>query len=334
LIRDADLALYEAKGAGRATYAVYDASMRERVARRHSLAEALRAALGRGEITVVFQPIRGGARFADLTGWEALARWDHHELAPVSPFEFIPIAEDTGLIVDIGAFVLRAAAIQLAEWQRRFGRRDVHVSVNVSSVQLLRGDVLGLVSQVLAETGLDPASLWLEITESVVLERTEEAIGALNDLADLGVKLCMDDFGTGYSSMSYLKDFTVHILKVDRAFVRNLVDDPRDRELTKAMIDVAAALGLEGVVAEGVETAEQAALLVDLGCSLAQGYLFGRPVLAAQATEEAEPLLARPAGALPVMDDRREPATGSLPRPREPGSTAPSPVPYQAGPDS
>jgi diguanylate cyclase (GGDEF)-like protein len=334
LIRDADLALYEAKAAGRATYSVYDTSMRERVARRHCLAEALRGALGRGEITVVFQPIRGGAHFEDLTGWEALARWDHHELGPVSPFEFIPIAEDTGLIVDIGAFVLHAAAIQLAEWQRRFARRDVHVSVNVSSVQLLRGDVLGLVSQVLAETGLDPASLWLEITESVVLERTEEAIGVLNELADLGVKLCMDDFGTGYSSLSYLKDFTIHILKVDKAFVRNLVDDPRDRELTKAMIDVATALRLEGVVAEGVETAEQAALLADLGCSLAQGYLFGRPVLAAQATEEAEPLLVRPAGGLPVMGDRPESATGSVPRPREPGSTTPSSVPDRARHDS
>jgi diguanylate cyclase (GGDEF)-like protein len=293
LVRNADLALYEAKGLGRATFAVYDSSMRERVARRHCLAEALRGALQRNEISVVFQPIRGGADFSELTGWEALARWDHHELGGISPFEFIPIAEDTGLIIDIGAFILREATGQLRQWQERFERPDLHVSVNVSSVQVLRGDVVGLVSRMLADTGLPPESLWLEITESVVLERTEEALGTLNALADLGVKLCMDDFGTGYSSLSYLKDFTVHILKVDKSFVRNLADDQRDRELTKAMIDVASALGLEGVVAEGVETAEQAKLLAGLGCSLAQGYLFGRPVPSAQAAEQAAAFMAR-----------------------------------------
>jgi diguanylate cyclase len=321
LIRDADLALYEAKGAGRATYTVYDGSMRDRIARRHALADALRGALGRAEITVVYQPIRGGAGFSELVGWEALVRWHHPELGSVSPLEFIPVAEDTGVIVDIGAFVLRTAAMQLAAWQREFSRRDVHVSVNVSSVQLLRGDVVELVSQTLTETGLAPEGLWLEITESVLLERTEEAIGTLNELADLGVKLCMDDFGTGYSSLSYLKDFTVHVLKVDRAFIRNLVDEPRDRSLTKAMIDVASALGLEGVVAEGVETAEQAALLAELGCALAQGYLFGRPVPAPQAGAEAASLLNTSAGVLPFVRRRPASVVEVLPAPPGPASS-------------
>jgi diguanylate cyclase len=334
LIRNADLALYEAKGVGRATFAVYDSSMRERVARRHCLADALRGALQREEISVVFQPIRGGAEFSALTGWEALARWDHDVLGGVSPFEFIPIAEDTGLIIDIGAFILRAAAQQLRQWQERFQRPDLHVSVNVSSVQLLRGDVVGLVSRVLAETALTPESLWLEITESVVLERTEEALATLNALGGLGVKLCMDDFGTGYSSLSYLKDFAVHILKVDKTFVRNLVHDQRDQELTKAIIDVATALGLEGVVAEGVETAEQAALLADLGCSLAQGYLFGRPVPTAQAAVEAAAFLA--AGTAPPTGtgDHPESPAGPLPRQRGSGSATSSPARRHGGVDA
>lgn len=291
MIRDADHALYQAKSAGRSTYAIHDSTMHEQILRRHDLAEALRGALGRAEIHVVFQPIRAGAGYAELTGWEALVRWDHPELGAISPVEFIPIAEDTGLIVDLGAFVLHVAAVQLKRWQDRFDRPDLHVSVNVSSVQLLRGDVVDLVSRVLAEVDLTPESLWLEVTESVVLERTEDALGTLNDLAGLGVKLCMDDFGTGYSSLSYLKDFTVHILKVDRSFVRNLVDDPRDRKLTRAIIDVAAALDLDGVVAEGVETEEQASVLFELGCSHVQGYLYGRPAEPAQAEADTAALL-------------------------------------------
>jgi diguanylate cyclase (GGDEF)-like protein len=300
MVHDADLALYEAKNAGRSSFATYDTSMHDRVQRRHSLSDALIGALDRDEIQVVFQPIRGGAGYGELTGWEALVRWQHPHLGSVSPVEFIPIAEDTGLIVDIGAFVLRRASGQLKLWQTRFNRPDLHMSVNVSSVQLLRDDMVALVSEVLTETDLVPESLWLEVTESVLLERTEDALGTLNALAEVGVKLCMDDFGTGYSSLSYLKDFTVHILKVDRAFVRDLVDDQRDRELTKAVIDVATALGLDGVVAEGVETEAQAAVLAELGCSFAQGFLYGRPAPPEQAEAEVEALLglqpAAPAG--------------------------------------
>jgi diguanylate cyclase (GGDEF)-like protein len=319
MIRDADLALYEAKSSGRSTYAIYDASMHEHVVRRHTLAEALRGALGREEIHVVYQPIRAGADYGELTGWEVLARWDHPELGSISPFEFVPIAEDTGVILDIGAFIMRRAAAQLKAWQIRFDRPDLHVSVNVSSVQLLRDDVPSLVSTVLEQTALTPDSLWLEITESVVLERTEEALSTLNALTSLGVKLCMDDFGTGYSSLSYLKDFTVHILKVDRAFVRNLVEDVRDRKLTKAMIDVAAALGLDGVVAEGVETLEQAQVLAELGCSHAQGYFYGRPASAPQAEAAAAAVLGIGAGTagpddggMPRLPQQRTQSAGAL----------------------
>jgi diguanylate cyclase (GGDEF)-like protein len=288
MIRDSDLALYQAKSAGRSTFAIHDSMMHEQVLRWQRLADALRGALGRAEIRVVFQPIRGGAGFSELIGWEALVRWEHPELGAISPVEFIPVAEDTGLIVDIGAFVLYVAVSQLKRWQDRYNRPDLHVSVNVSSVQLLRDDMVDRVSRVLAEIGLKPETLWLEVTESVLLERTKEALTTLNALADLGLRLVMDDFGTGYSSLSYLKDFPLHVLKVDQSFISHLVEDPRDRKLTKAIIDVAAALGLEGVVAEGVETEEQAATLLELGCSLAQGYLFGRPESAPQAETEAE----------------------------------------------
>jgi diguanylate cyclase (GGDEF)-like protein len=324
MIRNADLAMYQAKSAGRSTFALHDQSMHERVLSRHSLADALRDALGRGEIHVVFQPIRAGVGYAELTGWEALVRWHHPEFGTIPPTEFIPIAEDTGVIVDIGAFVLRTAGAHLKRWQQIFDRPDLHVSVNVSSVQLLRDDMLSLVSGMLAETGLTPESLWLEITESVVLERTDGTLSTLNALAELGVKLCMDDFGTGYSSLSYLKDFKLHILKVDRIFVQNVAEDERDRKLTKAMIDVATALGLDGVVAEGVETEEQAAVLSELGCTLAQGYLYGRPAPPDQVEAETMALLttrgaadsarasAHPQLALPSLPQPLQPTTDSL----------------------
>jgi predicted signal transduction protein with EAL and GGDEF domain len=282
LVREADLALYQAKNDGRATFSLFDPSMHENVSTRLPLADALRGALTRDEIDVVFQPIRSGTGYQGLTGWEVLVRWHSPEHGQVSPADFIPIAEDTGMIVDIGAYVLARACRQLVVWQQQADRGDLHVSVNVSSVQLLRDDVPALVARTLQETGLDPSCLWLEITESVVVERTDEALATLNALADLGVTLCMDDFGTGYSSLGYLKDFPLHVIKVDRSFVSNLVHDSRDRAVTKAIIEVAAALGMRDVVAEGVETAEQAAVLEGLGCSMVQGWHFGRPVPADQ----------------------------------------------------
>jgi diguanylate cyclase (GGDEF)-like protein len=291
LVRDADIALYEAKDLGGASLAVYDASMQERIARRHKLADALRSAIELGQITVQYQPIRAGVDFSDLIGWEALARWEHPECGPVPPLEFIPIAEDTGLIMDLGAHILRVAARQLKVWQVQFRRPDLHMAVNVSSVQLVRVDLVALVTEVLADTGLTHDSLWIEITESVVLERSEMAMRNVVGLNRLGVTLCIDDFGTGYSSLSYLKDFVVNVLKIDRSFTRHLIDDPHEYKLTKAIIDLSRSLGLEGVVAEGVENEEQAEALTRLGCTLAQGYLFGRPVPAAEATSAAADVL-------------------------------------------
>jgi diguanylate cyclase (GGDEF)-like protein len=304
LLRNADQAYNYAKTTARGSVAVHDKPMHAQLMRRHSLVDALEGALERGEIHVVYQPIRRGPAFGDLSGWEALARWQHPHLGIISPVDFIPIAEDTELIIAIGSFVLREATARLTQWQDQLQRPDLHMSVNVSSVQIMRGDVVALVSQVLDQTGLDPTSLWLEITESVVIERTKEALDILNALTALGAKLCMDDFGTGYSSLSYLKDFAISILKIDREFIRNLRTEPRDRELTKAMIGIGVALGLDGVVAEGVETTDQAAILTELGCTFAQGYLYGRPAPGDQALASAMLLLDTPASS-PLPQQRQ-----------------------------
>ncbi len=313
LVRNADIALYEAKGGGRGTHRVYDSSMHACIARRREIADALRTAASGNEISVMFQPIRAGEDYSELVGWEALARWNHPTLGPVRPDEFIPIAEDTGQIVEIGAFVLQEACQQLHAWQQRYRLPGLHVAVNVSSVQLLREGFVDLVGAVLESAGLTAESLWLEITESVVLERTDEVLSVLGALNELGVRLCMDDFGTGYSSLAYLKDFTVSILKVDKSFIDDLVSDERDQKLTKAMVDVAAALDLDGVVAEGVETAEQARVLGQLGCTLVQGYYFGRPQLPQEATASADQLLLSP-------------SAGPVPHPRRPDTTDTSSV--------
>ena len=297
LMLDADIAMYSAKDQGGGTFAVYDGSMKERVARRHLLTEELRRALKAGSLSVHYQPIRSGTGYADLIGWEALVRWTHPELGFIPPLDFIPIAEDSGLVVDLGEFVLREAAAQLKRWQDQFDRPDLHVAVNVSSVQLVRVDMVALISDVLRSTGLRPECLWIEITESVEMDRSETALENLVALSRLGVTLCLDDFGTGYSSFSYIKDFTVGVLKVDRSFVKNMVSDQRDLEITKAIVDLSNSLHLHGVVAEGVEDAEQSEVLSRLGCTMVQGYYYGRPAPADEATSAARQLLSvAPAG--------------------------------------
>ncbi len=293
LMLDADIAMYSAKEQGGACYAVFDAPMKERVARRRLLTDELRRALKAGTLTVNYQPIRAGEDYSELVGWEALVRWIHPELGTIPPLDFIPIAEDSGLVVDLGEFVLREAADQLRRWQQQFERPDLHMAVNVSSVQLERVDLVALVSDVLESMDLTPGSLWIEITESVQLERSESALANLVGLNRLGVTVCLDDFGTGYSSLSYIKDFTVGVLKIDRTFVKNLVDGQRDRKITKAIVDLSQSLNLQGVVAEGVEDAEQSEALSRLGCTMVQGYFFGRPAPADEATSAArEALLA------------------------------------------
>jgi len=276
LLRDADAAMYRAKALGRARLEVFDEGMRQRAVRRTDLADELMRAVQDGEIEVHYQPcidLRTGA----VREVEALARWTHPELGPLSPAEFIPIAEDTGLIVGLGLQVLTSACRAADGWLRDLGPTAPLVHVNLSARQLATPNLAALVSGVLRSTGLDASRLCLEITESVLMEDAPTAVRAVEALKSIGVRVAIDDFGTGYSSLSYLRRFPVDVLKVDRSFVDGLGPDPEDSAIVAAIVNLAANLDLEAI-AEGVETRQQLELLCQLGCGGAQGFFFSKAV--------------------------------------------------------
>jgi diguanylate cyclase (GGDEF)-like protein/PAS domain S-box-containing protein len=276
LIRDADAAMYQAKARGRARWVVFDAAMRAHAIDRLDIESALRRALERRELRVHFQPVVSLATGA-VTGVETLVRWEHPERGLLNPGEFISVAEETGLIVPIGAWVLEQACRQTQRWRAtRPGLDRLMVSVNLSGRQLGHPELVTEVAAILTETGIDPSLVELEITESVLMDDVEMSHETLERLKRLGVKLVVDDFGTGYSSLSYLHRFPVDLLKVDRSFVARLGGDPGDAAIVTAIITLAHTLGLEAV-AEGVETAEQLEELRRLGCDRAQGYHLARP---------------------------------------------------------
>jgi diguanylate cyclase (GGDEF)-like protein len=279
LIRDADTAMYKAKGSGRNGYALFDTTLREQVRDRVKLEQALRGALERGELAVHFQPIIDLAA-DELDGFEALMRWHSPELGFVSPMEFIPIAEETGMIVEMGSWLLRESARQLVLWnaERGPGARPLHVSVNVAVRQLRDGSLVPIVHDVLRETGLPASALWLEITESGVMEDIDAALLTLNALHGLGVTLCIDDFGTGYSSLSYLHRLPVGIVKIDRSFVKDCGERGANEPIVRAVLAMTHAMG-HRVVAEGVETEVQRDWLNEQGCDLVQGWLYGKAEL-------------------------------------------------------
>jgi diguanylate cyclase (GGDEF)-like protein/PAS domain S-box-containing protein len=284
LLRDADAAMYEAKREGKNRYKVFEAGMGHGASERLGLENDLRRALRRGELRLHYQPevlLQGGR----TVGVEALLRWERPGRGLVPPAEFVSIAEETGLIVSMGHWVLREACRQAREWRGRYADAPT-VWVNLSARQLHQADLAGELSGILNEAGLPPEGLGLEITESVLVEYGGTAISTLNELRALGVKLAIDDFGTGYSSLSYLKRLPVDLLKVDRSFVAGIDKSPEDEVLIAAVINLAQALDLR-VVAEGVETPDQLRKLRSLGCDFAQGYLFSRPLPA----EEAMPFL-------------------------------------------
>ena len=292
LLRDADTAMYEAKRAGRGRYVLFDATMHERVARSVELENDLRRALHNDEFYVVYQPIVDLAS-GTLCGVEALARWRHPERGSVPPLEFIPVAEETGLITALGARVLRDACDQFMRWSETLGEAAPQsVAVNLSRAQLCEGDLVERVQHELLRTGMPPHCLRLEVTESLAMQDAG-ALAVLHQLKALGVSLALDDFGTGYSSLACLHEIPVDIVKIDRSFVSQLAQNDHRRVLIQATVLVARALGIR-TVAEGVETAEQAQLLEDLGCSMAQGYLFGRPMAAPEFAEWHCPLLEAP----------------------------------------
>ena len=283
LVKNADAAMYRAKEAGRNRFHFYDAEMSASAERRLSLESALRRGLERDELTVYYQP-KMNTDDGRLAGMEALVRWERPDHGLVSPDQFIPLAEETGLIVPLGQRVLELACRQAAAW--RLQGHDLVMAVNLSGVQLRGPEIVDTVRQVLDDTGLPPERLELEVTEGFMLTGYDQGLAILDGLKALGVGLSIDDFGTGYSSLSYLKRLPIDRLKIDRSFVADLPDDAEDRAISSTIIAMARALNLQ-VTAEGVETDAQRRLLSDLGCDELQGYLIARPMPA----EEVEGML-------------------------------------------
>ena len=282
MLRDANMAMGRAKGQGGGGYVLFDRGMHEEALRRLDLELDLRRAVDKNQFEAYYQPI---VRAADgrLVAFEALVRWNHPQRGLISPAEFIPLAEDNGLIVPIGRWVLHAACAQMRRWQLDFPRRPaLTVSVNLSARQLLHTDLLAEIRRTLRETGLSARHLKLEITESAMMEDAERAIELLEALKRTRLKLMLDDFGTGYSSLSYLHRLPIDAIKIDRSFVMHMHERADDRSFVETIVNLAHKLGRE-VVCEGVELPEQEALLRRLGVEYAQGYLYSRPVTAKQA---------------------------------------------------
>ncbi|WP_305041005.1 putative bifunctional diguanylate cyclase/phosphodiesterase [Geoalkalibacter sp.] len=275
LLKNADTALNRAKELGRNNFQFYLAEMNESSLSRLGLESQLRKALERGELRLHFQPQYEVAGTM-LVGLEALLRWEHPERGMVSPAEFIPLAEETGLIVPMGEWVLRQACAQNRAWQLA-GFAPLRVAVNISARQFHQYDLVRLVRNVLAETGLDPQWLELEITESLIMQDSQGAVQKLSQLRELGVQIAIDDFGTGYSSLSYLKKFPIQTLKIDRSFVKDLSRNRDDAAIVDAVIALAHSLGMD-VVAEGVETVDQLHLLHGKKCNRVQGFFFHPPL--------------------------------------------------------
>ena len=278
LLSDADAAMYRAKERGRGRVEVFDAGLRDRITARLRVEADLRRALeGEGRLWVAYQPyyLLPGRRVA---GVEALVRWDHPERGLIPPAEFIPVAEESGLVIPLGARVLRAACGQVARWQRETNRPDLRLTVNVSARQMATSDFVETVQDILADTGLHPDALGLEITEGLLLEETPATALTIELLQALGVRLLLDDFGTGYSSLRYLQRYPLDGLKVDRAFVMGLGEHgDGDGAIVEAIVGMARALGM-GVIPEGVETEGQLERLKAIGCDHAQGFLLSRPL--------------------------------------------------------
>jgi diguanylate cyclase (GGDEF)-like protein/PAS domain S-box-containing protein len=274
LLKQADTAMYQAKAAGRRTFVRYDDSMDVANRRRAQLSGALHKVLDKGELRLVFQP-RLSLSAQRITGVEALLRWTSEEYGDIPPNQFIPLAEESGLILGIGEWVLREACRTLRQWHDA-GMTSLSVAVNVSVVQLLRGDFSEIVRRVLADTGVPPQALELEVTESVLMANAEQAAAKLQALREMGVSLAIDDFGTGYSSLAYLKRLPITTLKIDKTFITDLNRDPDDTAITTTVITMAHSLGLT-VVAEGVETETQMRFLDHFRCDEIQGHWLSRP---------------------------------------------------------
>lgn len=278
LMKNADTAMYHAKAVGRNNFQFFSRQMNEQASRFFEMEHRLQQAIDAGQLLLHYQPLIDWSRRA-VCGMEALVRWNDPEHGLISPTEFIPVAEESGLIIPLGEWVLRAALEQNRQWQQE-GRALVPISVNLSPRQFRQKDLVDSVRRILADTGQPASLLELEITESSLMHDVTETTARLHELAAMGVRVAIDDFGTGYSSLAYLKRFPVHKLKVDQSFVRDLTTDPDDVAIVTAVIGLASSMGLD-LLAEGVECQEQLDVLLDLGCGKFQGYFFSRPLPAA-----------------------------------------------------
>ena len=333
LMRAADTAMYHAKERGRDNYQFFMPALNEAAQRRLAIASRLHQALPQDEFVLHYQPLVQ-LDTGQVFSAEALVRWRQADGDLLLPGEFIKIAEETGVIAPLGEWVLREAVAQLARWQKA-GRPDLRIAVNLSPRQLRRPGFPDLVARVLSEAGLPAEALQMEITEGMLVLQSQENLAMLEELARLGVRLAVDDFGTRYSSLAYLQRFPIHALKIDQSFVGGIGKDTNDTAIVTAMIAMAQSLRLT-VIAEGVETAEQAAFLKAKGCEAAQGYFYGKPV---PAEALAEVLLAQPIGPRPGPDrvavccaasskESDDPSRRSLARRRRP-----PPPPRGPGPD-
>jgi EAL domain-containing protein (putative c-di-GMP-specific phosphodiesterase class I) len=276
LIREADTAMYRAKAEG-CNYCVFDPTMHERALGRLELENDLRRAIEEDEFVVHYQPIVN-LQTGELWGMEALVRWEHPERGLLNPDEFVPVAEESGLVVPMGEMVLEVACRQAVEWQREFPvNPPLAMTVNLSGRQLRRPDLHEVIGQALAETGFRATSLGLDITETVYISALDADTSALDRLRALGIRIFLDDFGSGYSSLSYLKRLPTDILKLDRSFTKGLGLEVEDTAIVQMVVDLAHILGME-VVAEGVEIEEQETLLKEMGCDFGQGYHFSKPL--------------------------------------------------------
>jgi diguanylate cyclase (GGDEF)-like protein len=291
LMRDADIAMYRAKDKGKARYTIFDQTMYDETLKLVELENSLRFALKRNELSMHYQPIISLDN-NHLVGFEALIRWQHPERGAISPVEFIPIAEDTGLILDIGEWLLKEACQQLQTWRQQFASvpqiNSLKMSINLASQQLQEPEFIQKLDQILLETGLEGSSLRLEITESVLIEPEGTIQNTLRQIKNRNIKLSIDDFGTGYSSLSYLRRFPIDNLKIDRSFINQMNLDSENFEIVRLIITLAKTLGMK-TISEGVETALQLNQLKGLGCEFAQGYLFSIPL----APKEIELMLAK-----------------------------------------
>jgi diguanylate cyclase (GGDEF)-like protein/PAS domain S-box-containing protein len=298
MLRDADIAMYRAKSSGKGQHEIFNRAMRDRISKRLQLETELRLALERHEFRVFYQPIMQIAT-NQLIGFEALVRWCHPQRGTVLPGEFIPIAEETGLIVSLGEWVLRESCRQVREWQQRFpARSNLTISVNLSCKQFIQQDLSERIGKILRETELEARFLRLEVTESHVMENSDMAITIMNRLRELGIQLSIDDFGTGYSSLSYLQRLPINFLKIDRSFVNLMNSNHENGEIVRAIVMLAKNLKMQ-VIAEGIETEEQAQHLINLDCAFGQGYFYSKPTGA----EQAEAIIAngQPLNLLPEL---------------------------------